>query len=363
MKILFITRESSEMPAVRVRCYGFAECFRKAGWETEVFSYADILGAKSGETEASMSALEKISYNLEAFKRLLPKDGLLFLQRCNYHSFAPLFLRLFNSRKLVFDLDDWEARENTVYHFGRLPSSKAEIVMRLLAKKSSLCVGASRFLVRFLSNYNKKVLYVPTGVDADIFKPAVEERDDGRVIISWVGTMHRPDNVENIRFLLECFNELFRMHDNVYLEIRGRGIYAPQVKESIMQNQLPNVAFKPWIAPALMPAYLQNIDIGVMPLIQDTKFNRAKSPTRLFEYMAAGKPVVASKIGEAGDIINDGESGFLATEKAEFVDRLGRLIRDSKLRKDMGRTARKVVLENYTLQIITRGLIEAVKLL
>ena len=103
MKIIFITRESAQMPAVRVRCYGFARYFNKAGIETEIFSLADNLGAKSGKEESKMSAADKLYYNLKTFKELRNKDAVLFLQRCNYHSFAPFLLRLFGKRKLIFD--------------------------------------------------------------------------------------------------------------------------------------------------------------------------------------------------------------------------------------------------------------------
>ncbi len=363
MKTIFITRENSQMPGVRVRCHGFAGYLRKAQIDAEVFSYADSLGAKSGKDESKMSLFDKCAYNLKAYRKLAREDAVLVLQRFNYHSFAPFFLRLFNKRKLIFDLDDWEAREEINYYFNKVPSSKAEIMMRFIAKKSNFCIAASKFLVKFLSVYNDNVIYMPTGVDVDVFKPVVGARIKPDMVISWLGTMHRPDNVENIKFLIDCFLCLVNDYPRLRLEIRGDGIFYGQVRDFVRQHGQGHICLKPWINPEQIPAYLNKIDIGVMPLIQETKFNKAKSPTRLFEYMAMEKPVLASSIGEAREIINDGENGLLAKTKDDFIIKMKALIENASLRKSLGKCARKSILRGYTLEQIAGKLIKEIKLL
>jgi len=359
MKVIFITREGSQMPAVRIRCHGFAESLRKAGMETEIFSYPEELGAKSGAAEHTMRNVDKIMYNMKAFKRLFAKEAVLFLQRCHYHSFAPFFLRIFKNRKLIFDLDDWEARENITYFFNTIPRSKAEIAMRCIAAKSDFCTAASKFLLDFLLPFNKNVAYVPTGVDTDIFKPEEStEAEREKIVLSWMGTIYRRDNVENIQFLIDYFRSLSNRYGNVRLEILGEGIYARQVYDMVRQCKDADIEFKTWIDPVEVPAYLRTIDIGVMPLIQQTRFNKAKSPTRLFEYMAMEKPVVASPIGESVSIIRDGENGFLASTRQEFVSKLTSIIEDRKLARTLGKNARKTVLKNYSLKVASERLMQ-----
>jgi len=361
MKVTFVTRENFEMPAVRVRCYGFAEKLKKSGIETEVFSYADHLGAKSGKEEGRMRTVDKVYYNFKALKHLLPKKSILFLQRFNYHSYAPFFLRFLKNWKLIFDVDDWEAREDIKYYFGRIPSSKAELAMRIVAKNSHLCIGASKFLTNFLSKYNQNVLYIPTGVDADIFKPNGSNKEGTGIVLSWLGTIHRQDNVENLKFLIECFQELCLVYDNIRLEIMGDGIYYNQLRGIIQGAGNLKVKLRPWRSPEFIPGYLNNIDIGVMPLIQNTKFNQAKSPTRIFEYMAMEKPIVTSATGELPYIIENGVSGFLAKEKSDFIVKLKCLINDEDLRRKLGKNARKTIIENYSLNILSNRLVEAIK--
>lgn len=73
-KIIFITREGYRLSGARVRCYNFAKALRLYGVDTEVFSFADNLGAKYAEEESEMSYLDKIKYNIKAFKALLKKE-------------------------------------------------------------------------------------------------------------------------------------------------------------------------------------------------------------------------------------------------------------------------------------------------
>ena len=349
------------MPAVRVRCYGFARYLNKAGIETEIFSFADNLGAKSGKEEGQMSRLDKLLYNLKAFKYLKSKDTVLVLQRCNYHSLAPLLLNLLFKRKLILDLDDWEARENIEYHFNKIPKSIAYVAMSFIARRSCLCIGASKFLVNFLSRYNKNSIYLPTGVDTEIFKPKKLMIEKTDLVLSWIGTIHRRDNVENLCFLIDCFMILSQKNSGIKLEIIGAGIYDQEVKQYIAQVNSNLIKINGWIAPEQIPGYLDNIDIGVMPLTQNTKFNLAKSPTRMFEYMSMEKPFIASCLGEAQRVIIDGQNGMLAITQDDFVEKLQILIKDKKLRQTMGKKARKTVLEKYSLEKISNDLLTSVR--
>ena len=74
------------------------------------------------------------------------------------------------------------------------------------------------------------------------------------------------------------------------------------------------------------------------------------SPTKLFEYMAAGRPVVASRLGQIGRVVEDGASGLLVTpgNSEEFQTAVERLSRDEKLRDRMGGIARQTAISEYT---------------
>ncbi|MBI4711232.1 MAG: hypothetical protein HY767_02060, partial [Candidatus Omnitrophica bacterium] len=207
MKVLFITREGYELSGARVRCYHLCRELVKQGLEARVFSFADDLGAKCGEKELEMSALQKIGLNVRAFRSLMQEssDTVFVLQRLNYHALAPLLVSGLKKNKVVFDCDDWNIRENPVYHLGFYPSSKMEYATRRVAKRARACIAASKSLEGYLKNFNPSVHFLPTGVDTKLFSP--KERSSGHgVVFSWIGTAFHPDMGANIQFLLDCFS-------------------------------------------------------------------------------------------------------------------------------------------------------------
>jgi len=360
VKLIFITREGYRLPGARIRCYNFARELNKYGLQTEVLSYADTLGAPDGEDESRMGMLEKIRYNQKAFRVLLKdKDALLYMQRFNYHSLAPYAAHLLHKRRIILDLDDWEMRDNPKYHLGFYPSSKAHFCIRHIARRSLLCIAASRSLETFLSGFTDRLQYIPTGVDTALFCPCLYQPDRQKIIFSWIGTFHKKEYIENIAFALQCFSLLRQRYPHIYFEIAGDGIHRRSLLEIVEGYHDSHIAVKGWIAPRQVPAYLANIHIGLMPVLSDNRFNNAKSPTKLFEYMAMAKPTVSSCVGENVHIIRDADNGFLAKDKDEFMQKMQTLVEDADLCVRMGQRARLTVESDYSLEILGKRLYEA----
>jgi glycosyltransferase involved in cell wall biosynthesis len=151
---------------------------------------------------------------------------------------------------------------------------------------------------------------------------------------------------------LECFSALRKKYGRIYFEVAGSGTYEAQIYRAIQSYHDSNISFKGWIAPDKMPEYLSGIDVGLFPVKKNNKFNNAKSPVKLFEYMATSRPVVASGIGEAKYIIKDGVDGFLAQTKEDFILKMQALIDNKELTAKLGLNARKRIEENYSLKVL-----------
>lgn len=352
MKIIFVTREGYALAGGRIRAYSFAKELAERGINAEVLSYTEHLGAKDGAHEGSMGLPEKIRHNITAYKILSKEKGaIIVLQRVNYHSFAPLLSRVLKRNRLVLDLDDWEMRENPRYLFGFYPTSKAEYLTRRIARLADFCIVGSRYLKDYISEFNRKVYYIPTCVDTERFCPAVTGNKRRGVRFTWTGTLHRKEDVRNVIFAIDCFERVRAGSTPISLDIVGDGIYRQDVMRYISKHMGEHkIHFVDWIYPHKVPEYLRDIDIGLFPLVGESRFNVSKSPTKLFEYMAMEKATVSSSIGEAKDIVTDGKNGFLAEDKRTFIDRMERLVRDKKLRDEMGREARKRAARNYSLK-------------
>lgn len=363
MKVIFITREGYGLAGARIRCYNFSRQLRSYGVDARVLSFADDLAALDGADESRMGCFDKLRLNLRAFQSLCrDKKAILYIQRFNYHSFAPLFASIFRSNRIILDLDDWEMREDPGYYLGFYPSSKAHYFTRMLARRSLFCVAASRFLEGFLKEFNRNVCYLPSGVDAEIFKPGAGlAGQDDKVVFSWIGTLHRREYIENLNFALDCFSALRKAHNNIYFDILADGIYLDDLRLLTARFNDRNLRLKNWLHPDKVPGYLDTVSVGLFPNVRENKFNLAKSPTKLFEYMAMAKPSVSSSNGEASFVIRNNGNGLTAPGKKEFIEAMESLIKDKALRDRLGNNARKSVEDEYSLKVLGDRLYQTLK--
>lgn len=345
MKFVFITRESCRDPGARIRCWGFSDKLKEKGLNSAVFSFADRLGAQSGKDDGRFSFREKLKYSYKGFRLLLKeaKNSVFIINRFNYHTVPAWLVSKFRKIPFVFDMDDWEARESL--------GSRAEYLSRSFAKNSMFCVAASNYLKNYLSQFNRKVYYIPTAVDTNEFKPSsCKGRND--FVFSWHGSVNRIELIAYIKFIIECFLTLYGKYSFIKLFIAADGIFERKLSELVRSYNCPNLIYRGWINYNHIPVYLDNVDCGLVPLLDKTRFNLSKSPVKLFEYMAKAKPVVASCLGEASYIIENGYNGFLASSKNEFISRMEQLIKSPVLSENIGTTARKTVEESYSLAIL-----------
>lgn len=94
---------------------------------------------------------------------------------------------------------------------------------------------------------------------------------------------------------------------------------------------------------------LRGIDVGIMPL-PDTPWERGKCGFKLIQYMAMGKPVIASPVGVNSEIVEPGVNGFLADTTEAWIEAIESL-RDPKLRVELGRAGRAKVEATYSLDV------------
>jgi glycosyltransferase involved in cell wall biosynthesis len=109
------------------------------------------------------------------------------------------------------------------------------------------------------------------------------------------------------------------------------------------------IDYRGWAEPAEIPALLATADLALAPM-NDTLINRARGLAKLLEMMAAGLPIVAARVGQAAEYIEDGRSGLLVQpgDPASLAQAALRLLGDAALRARLGRGARDRAAEHYT---------------
>ena len=81
-------------------------------------------------------------------------------------------------------------------------------------------------------------------------------------------------------------------------------------------------------------------------------------PTVIMEAMSCALPVVSTRLAGVPEMVVDGETGFLVSEKnpAELADAIGKLLGNHELAADLGSNGREVALRKFATEVTTRQL-------
>jgi glycosyltransferase involved in cell wall biosynthesis len=218
-----------------------------------------------------------------------------------------------------------------------------------------------------------KVLVNPNGVNPEQYSPAVDGNAvrsryglAGKIVIGFIGTFGPWHGAE---VLAEAFGRLLQERpahqEQVRLLMIGDGVRMPQVKERLARYGVADHAVLTGLIPQTEgPAYLAACDILASPHVPNpdgTPF--FGSPTKLFEYMAMGKGIVASDLEQIGQVLAHGRTAWLVCpgDPAALMGGLQQLVEDAQLRRQLGEQARTEVVEKYTWRAHTERIIETLK--
>ncbi len=202
----------------------------------------------------------------------------------------------------------------------------------------------------------RKILVTTNAVDAEYYNPDISGKVErsklllsDRIVVGFVGTFGRWHGAE---ILAKAIPMVLANYPNAYFLFVGDGEQRPQV-EGYVRDYISsdNVIFTGMVPQEFARDYLAVCDILVSPHVPNedgTAF--FGSPTKLFEYMAMGRAIVASRLGQIGDVLEDENTALLVppTDSTALADAITRLIGDASLRRQLGQAAREVVLGKFT---------------
>jgi glycosyltransferase involved in cell wall biosynthesis len=209
-----------------------------------------------------------------------------------------------------------------------------------------------RYLISARGARAEKVRVIPNGVDPEVFRPGVRDRDAHDLKMIYFGTLSSWQGVElGIRALAQIRSDVAAS-----LTIAGPG--SVREREALMQlasklGVAAHVTMLPAIPQAELAEHLGNADAMLAPLtLNDRNVVQGCCPLKILEGMAAGVPVIASDLPVVRELGCDGVH-FLVV-KAGSVDQIAqaalRLARDRGLAAGIAEQARAHVLANYTWQ-------------
>jgi glycosyltransferase involved in cell wall biosynthesis len=115
-------------------------------------------------------------------------------------------------------------------------------------------------------------------------------------------------------------------------------------------DSLKNVSYLGSVSYQEIKIYILDATVCVFPSFAEAL------PVSWIEAMALQKPVVASNIGWANEIIEDGLNGFLVHPKQhqQFAHRIIEALESPELQKKMGSNARKKIVEKFSIEVVAK---------
>lgn len=204
----------------------------------------------------------------------------------------------------------------------------------LLRNAFAVTVG-NTYLARYAESHGaRRIVHVPTVVDLSRYPLAGSCESDHELRIGWIGT---PATSKYLEILREPLLELSRRHALRFVTIGA----PPELDLGVPMEH------HSW-AEDTEARLLAGIDVGVMPL-PDAPWERGKCGYKLIQYMAVGKPVVASPVGVNRELVSE-SVGALASSLDEWVSAIDRFARDRVYARTCGAAGRDLVREVYSLE-------------
>jgi len=130
--------------------------------------------------------------------------------------------------------------------------------------------------------------------------------------------------------------------------------YLPQLKRKLSADAAKRVTFTGLVAHSDVPAFYERADIYIGPSLYES------FGVSIVEAMAAGVPVVATRVGAVPELISEGHSGLVVetANPSAIADAVIKLLTDTKLRNSIACEARKTVWKQFSWETICSTLIQ-----
>ncbi|HWY10993.1 MAG TPA: glycosyltransferase, partial [Bacteroidia bacterium] len=262
----------------------------------------------------------------------------IFIQRECFMLGTSYFEKRFSKSKarLIYDFDDsiWlldVSNANKAFAWLKNPDKTSKII-----SLSNTVVTGNEYLARYAKQFNQNVKIIPTTVNTDQYYKT-KTNDGNKICIGWSGSLTTIKHFETaVPFLKKLKN---KYGDKLIIKVMG--------DENYTNSDLEIKGIK-WSSETELDV-LSTFDIGIMPLPND-QWAKGKCGLKGLLYMSIEIPTIMSPVGVNTEIIKDGENGFLAASKEEWINKLSDLIESKTLREKIGKAGRETVVNKFSVE-------------
>lgn len=305
------------------------------------------------------------SYENEAIKNL-PKNIEVIPNKYNIHRYLYGLLIPFLNYEYMSKCDIFRAyhllgtfpaivskiifRKNFVFNYGydyqefaQIENKKLQLLLIKLihpiaCNLATRIIAVTKMVLKWTPE--EKTVYIPNGVDVNIFKPA-RKVSHRKIRLLAVGRLETQKNYLN---LIKALKGL-----DVEILIIGRGSLKELIISEAKKNNI-RIEILERVDNRELPAYYNQADIFMIPSITE-------GPVKvLLEAMACGLPVVGANVNGIKEVLVDNVNGLFCNTSPQSIRKsLEKLLKDKILRKKLSVNARKHIVDNFNLdQLINK---------
>jgi glycosyltransferase involved in cell wall biosynthesis len=274
--------------------------------------------------------------------------------------------------RFVFELRDlWPESMEAVGAASGGPFMRGLATLaHFLYRRADCIVSVTRSFVSVLEGRGiatEQITVVRNGVNLDEFAPA--ERDDSfrrelgvdsdGFLVTYVGTLGMAHGLKSVVATAAITRE-----EPIHFLMVGDGAERQELEAEVERLGLDNVTFLGGQPRERIPCMLNASDVVLVPLRDDPLFSTV-IPSKIFEAMAVGKPIILAVRGESADIVDGSGAGLVVTPESpeEMADAILRLTANPELARSLGANGRRAAEEEFCRRAAARrmmGVLERV---
>ncbi|PYO70849.1 MAG: glycosyltransferase family 1 protein [Gemmatimonadetes bacterium] len=307
---------------------------------------------RDGEPAGHAAAVTALNHEVAAaIERAGPYD--LVYERYSLWSFAAMEQARAAGISGLLEVNAPLIEEQAV-HRGLRDAGGAALVAARVFQAATALVAVSAEVAAWLARWPSapgggRVHVLHNGVAPERFRPDVRPASPGPPGTFTVGFVGSMKPWHGLSVLIEAFARLHHDDAATRLLLVGGGPEDAAIRAELAARGLTNAAVLTGVvAPGEVPGLLTSMDAAVAPYPDSKRFYF--SPLKVYEYMAAGRAVVASRVGQLEAVIQHEINGLLCSpaDPGALATALSRLRREPEFRDRLGRAARATVLQGHT---------------
>ncbi len=304
--------------------------------------------------------------NIRSISQLGKWSDIIHFQKCFAYAALPALISSFlNNKPIHYDWDDWEIK---IFHYcARQSKLVGGFLWALERYIPTLCDTVSVSSMRLKQECIKykvaenKIAMAPVGADLKLFHPEIsairirEKYNINGLIISYLGQLHGGQYAEQF---IRAAKIIMNQSKNITFFIIGGGYRLDELKEMVADMDLTkNMIFTGAISHQEIPLYLAATDIAVA-CFENNDITQCKSPLKIAEYLASGKPIVASDVGEVKRMLGGAGILTLPGDPESLAQDIKKLLDDEPLRKRLSIKARQRAEDLYNWKNTAENLLD-----